>query len=37
MSIKNKGEIILERAEEVNNFWAYDLSYIKDSDLTLLS
>jgi DNA modification methylase len=31
-----KGEIMLEKAEEVGQFWAYDLSISKNSDLTLL-
>lgn len=33
---KDKGEIMLEKAEDVSQFWAYDLSFSKDSDLTLL-
>ena len=33
---KSKGEIMLEKAEDVSQFWAYDLSFSKDSDLTLL-
>jgi len=31
-----KGEIMLEKTEDISQFWAYDLSYSKDSDLTLL-
>ncbi len=31
-----KGETMLEKAEDVSQFWAYDLSFSKDSDLTLL-
>lgn len=31
-----KGETMLERAEDISQFWAYDLSYSKDADLTLL-
>ena len=31
-----KGEIMLEKAEEISQFWAYDISYSKDADLTLL-
>ncbi|MDA8223068.1 MAG: DNA methyltransferase [Desulfitobacterium hafniense] len=31
-----KGEIMLEKAEDISQFWAYDLSYSKDADLTLL-
>lgn len=31
-----KGEIMLEKAEEISQFWAYDLTYSKDADLTLL-
>lgn len=36
MATNRKGEIMLERAEEVSQFWAYDLSYSEKSDLTLL-
>jgi DNA modification methylase len=31
-----KAEIMLEKAEDISQFWAYDLSYSKDADLTLL-
>ncbi len=31
-----KGETMLEKAEDISQFWAYDLSYSKDADLTLL-
>lgn len=31
-----KGEIMLEKAEDTSQFWAYDLAYAKDTDLTLL-
>jgi DNA modification methylase len=31
-----KGETMLERADDISQFWAYDLSYSKDADLTLL-
>jgi len=31
-----KAEIMLEKAEDISKFWAYDLSYSKDADLTLL-
>jgi DNA modification methylase len=31
-----KGQIMLEKAENVGQFWAYDLSISKNSDLTLL-
>ncbi len=31
-----KGEIMLEKAEDISQFWAYDLTYSKDADLTLL-
>jgi len=31
-----KGKIMLKRAEDVQNFWAYDFNIKKDSDLTLL-
>jgi DNA modification methylase len=33
---KDKGEVMLERADDLTQFWAYDLSFSKDSDLTLL-
>jgi len=36
MITKGKGEIMLERAEDMSQFWAYDLTFSKDSDLTLL-
>jgi len=36
MIAKNKGEQMLEKAESLNQFWAYDLSFSRDSDLTLL-
>lgn len=36
MIAKNKGEQMLEKAQSLNQFWAYDLSFSKDSDLTLL-
>lgn len=36
MITNRKGEIMLEKAEDISQFWAYDLSYSKDSDLTLL-
>lgn len=31
-----KGEIMLEKAEDISQFWAYDLSYSAEADLTLL-
>lgn len=31
-----KGAKMLEKAEGINQFWAYDLAYSKDADLTLL-
>ena len=31
-----KGKIMLEKAEDISQFWAYDISYSKDADLTLL-
>ncbi len=43
MTTNYKGETMLERAEDISQsamqdvpFWAYDLSYSKDADLTLL-
>ncbi len=36
MTINRKGEIMLEKAEDISQFWAYDLSYSIDSDVTLL-
>ena len=36
MITNRKGEMMLERAEEVNQLWAYDLSHSNSSDLTLL-
>ena len=36
MPNNRKGKMMIERAEEASQFWAYDLSYSKDSDLTLL-
>jgi DNA modification methylase len=36
MPDNRKGKMMMQRAEEVGQFWAYDLSYSKDSDLTLL-
>lgn len=36
MTINRKGEIMLEKAEKLSQFWAYDLNCPKDSDLTLL-
>lgn len=36
MITNRKGEIMLEKAEDINQFWAYDLSCSKDADLTLL-
>ena len=36
MITNRKGEIMLEKAEDVGQFWAYDFSYSKDADLTLL-
>lgn len=33
---KSKGQVMLERAEEISQFWAYDLNFSKNSDLTLL-
>lgn len=36
MNTNSKGEIMLEKAEDLSQFWAYDLSYSKDADLTLL-
>jgi hypothetical protein len=35
MIANRKGEIMLEKAEDVGQFWAYDLSISKNSDLTL--
>ncbi|MBI5561205.1 MAG: hypothetical protein HY883_08045 [Deltaproteobacteria bacterium] len=35
-TIDSKGEIMMKRAEELNQFWAYDLSCSKKADLTLL-
>ena len=34
MSTTRKGEIMLEKAEDLNLFWAYDLNHSKNSDLT---
>lgn len=34
--MNKKGETMLKRAEELNQFWAYNKSILKDSDLTLL-
>ncbi|MBI3754052.1 MAG: hypothetical protein HY266_08450 [Deltaproteobacteria bacterium] len=31
-----KGKIMMERAEELSQFWAYDLSYAQGSDMRLL-
>ncbi len=31
-----KGETMLEKAEDISQFWAYDLSYSDNADLTLL-
>ncbi len=36
MITNHKGETMLERAEDISQFWAYDLSYSKNADLTLL-
>lgn len=36
MIANRKGKIMMERAEEVSQFWAYDLSYAESSDLRLL-
>jgi DNA modification methylase len=36
MTPNRKGEVMLERAEDINQFWAYDINYSKDADLTLL-
>jgi DNA modification methylase len=36
MIVNRKGEIMLKKAEEASQFWAYDLSYSENSDLTLL-
>lgn len=36
MLSNRKGEIMLEKAENINQFWAYDLSCSDTSDLTLL-
>ncbi len=36
MITNRKGEIMLEKAGDVSQFWAYDFSYSKDADLTLL-
>ena len=36
MSTTRKGEIMIEKAEDINLFWAYDLNHSKNSDLTLL-
>lgn len=34
--IKNKGEIMFKKAEDISQFWAYDFAYSRDVDLTLL-
>lgn len=36
MAELNKGKIMMEKAEEIGLNWAYDLSFSKDSDITLL-
>ncbi|MBI4656569.1 MAG: hypothetical protein HY746_07475 [Elusimicrobia bacterium] len=36
MVINRKGEAMLKKAENISQFWAYDLKFSKDSDLTLL-
>jgi DNA modification methylase len=36
MSFNLKGETMIEKAEEIKQFWAYDLNFSKTSDLTLL-
>lgn len=36
MAINRKGEIMLEKTEDISQFWAYDLSYSTNSDVTLL-
>lgn len=36
MTTTRKGEIMMEKAEDMGRFWAYDLAFSKDSDLTLL-
>lgn len=36
MLSNRKGEKMLERAEEISQFWAYNTTFSKDSDLTLL-
>jgi len=36
MITNRKGKIMLEKAEDMSQVWAYDLSYSTDSDVTLL-
>jgi hypothetical protein len=31
-----KGEIMLKRAEDIGQFWAYDSTFSENSDMTLL-
>lgn len=35
MNNEDKGKMMLERADDVQQFWAYDESFSRDSDLTL--
>ena len=36
MITNRKGEVMLKKAENLSQFWAYDLTFSKDSELTLL-
>lgn len=36
MAINHKGEVMIEKAENIDQFWAYDLKCSNNSDLTLL-
>lgn len=36
MAIKRKGEIMIDKAEDIESFWAYNCSCSKDADLLLL-
>ncbi len=36
MTVNRKGEVMLKKAEDISQFWAYDLKFSKNSDLTLL-
>ncbi len=35
-TINSKGHIMIEKAEDLSHFWAYDFAYSKNADLTLL-